>query len=128
MDKLDTIFEEQRKFEEKLGYNFDDMSLEERVAYIKEYVLHCEHELHEMLQELPYFKPWKQYDENIGFANASAEFADALHFFINVAIALGFSAESLAAAYKNKLSINHMRQTQQEYKPCVEVTDEATRS
>ena len=59
-DKLDNLFKMQRRMQERMGYNYDEMNTEQLVAYIKEYTLHTTHELHEMLAELPYFKPWKK--------------------------------------------------------------------
>ena len=125
MDKLDKIIDTQRELQEKMGYDFDKMSMEDRAAYIKTYTQHCDHELHEMLQEMPYFKEWKKYPGNTGelramFNDAGQEFVDALHFFINVALALGFTADTLYAFYMYKNDINHQRQADKEnYKPCV---------
>lgn len=131
MDKLDKIFTRQLKLQKALGYSFDTMTLEERAAYIREYTLHMEHEMHEMLQELPFFKSWKRYetdDMSMAFAydKAREEFVDALHFFLNVAMALGFTSDELAEGFINKNNTNKQRQLQPEYKKCVEAADEAT--
>lgn len=131
MDKLVALFIQQRKFQEELGYDFNHMSDAEIAAYIKEYTLHCEHELHEMIQELPFFKPWKEYrtltsaEKQEMFRRASEEYVDVLHFFLNIGIAIGFTGETLYEAYCDKHDINHERQEQDGYKKCVEGDDEA---
>lgn len=114
---LDQIFDLQEKLQNRLGYDFDEMSNEERVAYIKEYSLHVYREYGEMMQELPFFKPWSQASNNmtveeqwLAFARARAEYIDFLHFAINVALALGFTPELLFELYCNKNAENHTRQ------------------
>jgi dimeric dUTPase (all-alpha-NTP-PPase superfamily) len=125
VDKLEELFSTQQKLQERLGFNLDHMHLEDRTAYVKEYTLHTMHEMHEMLQELPFFKDWKRYPENpfkqVEMVKlAKKEWIDALHFFLNVSIALGFNADTLYAAYMEKNKINHERQLNaEEYKPCI---------
>lgn len=126
MDKLQELLKTQGDFQVALGYKVSDMTSEERTAYIKEYILHFEDEAHEMLRELPHFKPWKKYSTNEEEVNqrlaaARLEWIDALHFFLNVTIALGFSAEELFRMYCDKHNINHERQEDADnYKKCKE--------
>lgn len=120
MDKLDELFRKQEELQNKLGYDFSTMTDQQRSAYIIEYSQHLDHEMHEMLQELPFFKSWKKYPE-YDLEEAKQEFADALHFFLNVAMGLGFTADSLFFAFLGKNIINHVRQENTtEYKKCVE--------
>lgn len=128
-DKLEDMLATQKQFEHSLGYSIDDMSNQERAAYIKEYTLHCEHELHEMLQEIPYFKPWKKYTGRENLLLARKEFIDAWHFFMNIMLALGFDADVLFNMYQDKHVTNEDRQADKEhYKPCIEskVTNETS--
>ncbi len=124
-DILEAMLAEQAVLEVKMGYDFEEMSPAETTAYIKEYALHMEHEMHEMLQELPYFKPWKKYsyyahDTQFSFDCARTEWADVLHHFLNITIALGMDANMLLESYEKKNSINHLRQQDKDnYKPCV---------
>ena len=125
MDRLDEMFNKQEELQQALGYIFEYMNTEERVDYIKEYSLHLEHELHEMLQELPFFKSWKVYPEDEQttadkFRAAQQEWADVTHFFLNVSLALGFNAEYLMWLFLDKNAINHNRQQKADYKRCVE--------
>ena len=86
MDKLDMLFKKQYDLQvQGMHYDFDSMTTEQRAAYVKEYTLHCEHEMHEALQEIPFFKPWKRYDKDavseknqVMWAMARKEFVDAL--------------------------------------------------
>lgn len=131
MDNLTNMFRMQRTFQEELGYDFNHMSNEELVAYIKEYMLHCEHELHEVVQELPFFKPWKDYSQLAPhelremFRKAEDEYVDVLHFFMNIGIALGFTGQTLFERFCAKHEINYDRQLEEGYKKCVEGDDEA---
>lgn len=124
VDCLAAIMQAQKELEEKvMHYNYASMSEQDKGNYIRNSVVFCEDELHEMLHEVPFFKEWKRYFDDPAknketWARAREEYVDALHFFINIALALGFDAESLLAAYLHKNSINHKRQLNQvEYKP-----------
>jgi|WetSurMetagenome_2_1015567.scaffolds.fasta_scaffold894782_1 hypothetical protein len=125
-DMLVGLMTKQKQLQEDLGYNFANMTEEQRTAYIKEYVLHTDHEMHEMLQELPYFKSWKKYGTDREYlqgahAKARKEWVDVLHFFLNVTIALGFTPEELFQMYMNKHDENYERQQDtKNYKKCVE--------
>lgn len=123
-DKLDKLFNMQRALQETLGFDFATMSKKERSAYVKEYQQHCDHELHEMLQELPFYKPWKKYNPaeyERQMQLAREEFIDALHMFLNIAIALGFTPQMLYGMFISKNQINYERQEDTEhYKKCTE--------
>ena len=117
MGKLQVMLEKQAALQERVGYDFDSMTTEERVMFIKEMSIHMTQELHEMLYELPFFKPWKDYshielDEVADcMISARKEFIDMLHFFMNIAIALGYTHEDgLCADYLHKNKENHKRQ------------------
>ena len=115
-DLLCNLFSDQGKFEYFLGYRFADMSEKERGAYVLEHSIMVCDELHEMFHEMPFFKSWKKYSNNpadnaIMWQKSRLEFVDALHFFIAVAIALGFTPEELFMMYQSKLQENYKRQT-----------------
>jgi dimeric dUTPase (all-alpha-NTP-PPase superfamily) len=125
-DKLVGLMTKQRQLQEDLGYNFETMTKEERSAYIKEYAQHTDHEIHEMLQELPFFKSWKKYNTDpeamaLAYAKSRKEWVDVLHFFLNVTIALGFTPDELYHMYMDKHQENYSRQEDtSNYKKCVE--------
>lgn len=116
MDRLAEMLDTQAKFQYRLDNGFFAMSVKERVAFIKEHSLHLNQEINEMLYELPFFKPWKDYSgmsvEEIKGAlyKAKMECVDAWHFFMNIMLALGFSHEEFYNMYMAKNKENHRRQ------------------
>lgn len=115
--RLGEIFERQNDLQTVLGFDFFGMTDEQRVAYIKEYGLHADHEFHEMLAELPYFKPWSQKsnsmteeERRVAFNKAKKEFIDWFHFVLDVALALRISPQELYAEFVLKNDKNHNRQ------------------
>lgn len=114
-DMLEMAMDTQFEFQVHQGYNFSEMSEKERADYVKTMSLMLEDETHEMLREIPFFKPWKKYsdisaDNYMKWAAARKEFVDMFHFFMNVAIALGFTAKELYQMYQLKMSENYERQ------------------
>lgn len=71
-----------------------------------------------MLYELPFFKPWKNYDAmdeiEIGSAmnKAKEEFVDQWHFMLNIALLLDLSADEITDRYIAKNQENYARQTE----------------
>lgn len=126
VDTLHAMINKQVTLQNALGYTFSCMTPKQRAEYIFEYERHMTHEVHEMLQELPYFKAWKKYSTSdeanaVAFAKARAEWIDVLHFFLNISIALGFTADEMFAMYCNKNGINYDRQKDTtNYKKCME--------
>ena len=114
--KLEHMLDIQQAFQERLGADFKTMTVRDRVAFIKEHSIHLNQEINEMLYELPYFKPWKDYsdvteeDELTAIAKARMECIDAWHFFMNIMLALGFSPEGFYEMYEAKNKENHRRQ------------------
>lgn len=123
---LDAMLKLQAILETRMGYNFIAMALPELVAYIKEYTLQCTDELHEMLRELPYFKPWKKYapDQEAvhkALEAARSEYIDVLHHVLNLALALDLSANDIFERFVAKNAVNHIRQEDTEsYKKCID--------
>lgn len=116
-DLLEVMVKKQAEFQTRLyGAEFLDWDAKQRVEYIKEHSIHLTQELHEMLYELPFFKPWKDYtgmDEEaicLGFAKARLEFVDMWHFMMNIMIQLGFTVEELSYMYHQKHKENNQRQ------------------
>lgn len=113
-DMLEEIMEKQRAAQEFRGFKFP-MAGPEKAAYIKTQTLHCIDELCEMLHEIKGYKEWKVYDYDNILTNvtsnikAKEELVDALHFFLNIAIALGISPADLYRGYMDKSKINYTR-------------------
>jgi dimeric dUTPase (all-alpha-NTP-PPase superfamily) len=116
MDNLQHMLNMQQFFQERLGADFTTMTTEESTAFIKEHSIHLNQEINEMLYELPFFKPWKDYsamsEEEIVEAinKARVECVDAWHFFMNIMLGLGLDADEFYRLYLAKNSENHRRQ------------------
>lgn len=116
MDKLQEMLMLQNALQQRLGYNFAGMSYEERVELIKEFSIHANQEMNEMLYELPFFKPWKDYSgmtlEEIeaAFDKARKEFIDFWHFILNIALLLNMFSDDIYKEYVAKNAENHRRQ------------------
>ena len=114
---MEKMLEMQKELQGYLGFDFEEMSIEERVAFIKEHSIHLNQEINEALYELPYFKPWKDYskitdDEVVkGLVAYKEELVDAFHFFMNMMLAIDFTADEFEAMYmsKNKENIERQR-------------------
>lgn len=115
IDFLALMMKMQHDFEAQLGYKIQAMTEPQRAEYIKEQSLMVEHELHEMLQEVPFFKPWKKYSDveanYSAWERARHEYVDVLHFFLAVGLALGFTPIRLYMMYLDKMNVNLQRQT-----------------
>lgn len=116
-DMLRKMMEMQRTLQEvAYGYDFSNLSPQERSAYIKEMSIHVNQEMNELLYELPFFKPWKDYGNMTepeieeAFDKAKKEFIDFIHFSLNVAIGLDINADEIFTSYYNKNIENYRRQ------------------
>ena len=88
---------------------------EERTQYVMNNMLYTEAEGHEFLREIEGFKSWKHYDwsaeeKEEHYKAALEEFVDMLHFVLNIALAMGFSADAIYESYVSKNIVNHRRQ------------------
>lgn len=116
---LELMMKMQKTLQENAyGYDFSSLAPAERTALIKEMTIHDTQETHEMLYELPFFKPWKDYtgmtDVEIGSAmnKAKEEFIDKFHFMMNIALLLEMSSEEIVDRYMKKNQENYERQTE----------------
>lgn len=106
-----SIWIRQLQAQRERGYDFKAMSRKERVEYIKKHVLYMIVELGEFLNELPDFKEWKVYPKDAKLLSDAAEeeFADVVHFFLNICIAAGIDDILLCALYMMKHDKNMER-------------------
>lgn len=118
IDKLESIMKIQKQLQEKtMGYKFDTMTPQDRAKYIKDMMFWTNDELSELTHELPYAKDWSkkydkpEYNHKKQWRLVKEEYIDALHFFINVAIAIGFTPEEIYTMYleKNKENIDRQK-------------------
>lgn len=113
---LKTIMNKQKELQERLGYNFSEMTAEERAEFMRNHRGYLEDEVAEALYEMPNYKLWKDYSNmspearNVAWQKVRMELVDALHFFINLTLCAGFTAEELFSMYMMKNAENHRRQ------------------
>lgn len=113
---LKTIMNTQKALQERLGYNFETMTDEQRAAFMRDHRGYLEDEVAEALYEMPFYKAWKNYSGMPDEAKQEAwqkvrmELVDSLHFFVNLLLAAGFTADELYKMYMAKNKENHRRQ------------------
>jgi len=118
-DKLDLIFEMQRKLKEKydkiekekgffvpeLPINIDDCLTQE---YLKSQAYRIVSELVEATECLKN-KAWKQTETFCDVDHFMEEVSDSFHFFIELCIVLGITSENLFQLYFKKMKVNEWR-------------------
>lgn len=111
LDALSQIFDRQARLQaESMGVDFESMPIEDRIQYIKDMVLACTDELHEALAEVGW-KPWAR-DKYIDDEAYKKELIDALHFWVNLCLAVGMTADEVSARYFLKAERNAQRQAE----------------
>jgi len=107
MDKLDTIFHYQNKFDSELieRRHLEHIGMDE---WIQRETLAMLSELAELLDEVN-FKWWKNPKE-INMENLKGELVDILHFFVSMCIKTGMTGEELYQRYLDKNKENFDRQ------------------
>lgn len=110
-DYLQEMLDQQERSQYDRGYNFDEMTVHERVDYIKLMTLYMQTEMCEFLQELPFFKEWKVYKEatEVLTPEGREELMDVIHFMLNILLACGMTSESIFEGYMRKQKINQER-------------------
>lgn len=116
MNELEYMFKMQKAFQDRVDQRYKSTDLKERAAFLRDHFVFCNQEMQEMLYEIPFFKHWKDYskmtDEEIeeAYDKAKEEIIDAWHFFINIMLGLGMTAEELFTRYLDKHKENIRRQ------------------
>lgn len=116
MNELEYMFKMQKAFQDRVDQRYKSTDLKERAAFLRDHFVFCNQEMQEMLYEIPFFKHWKDYskmtDEEIeeAYDKAKEEIIDAWHFFINIMLGLGMTAEELFTRYLAKHKENIRRQ------------------
>lgn len=118
-DSFRKIYEIQAVLQERVGRlaRARVMNRRDKALMIKEEMFDVNKELGEMLEHLP-FKYWKKYPitevedwrDDKQREDCLEEYVDALHFFTNIGLILGFSPEEVVDKYFYKNKINHKRQ------------------
>lgn len=107
MDKLEKIFEYQKKFDDEIiaKRNLQDITMEE---WIQKETLAMLSELAELLDEVN-FKWWKN-EKQVDVDLVRGELVDILHFFVSMCHKTGMDADMLYGRYMEKNKENFNRQ------------------
>lgn len=112
MASLLALLRAQEQLQHHYGYKFEEMTVEERITFIKEQAIALTDEVHEALGEIKW-KSWTAGDPYINETSYLNELTDALHFLMNMMLATGHGADALssmmATRYFEKNSRNHKR-------------------
>ena len=107
-DKMDQMFEMQKKLNERIGVFTDRMDEAEQTKWILNYGRALSQELAELTDSVPW-KWWAKY-QKFDKQNAQVEIVDIFHFLISLAQTLGMSAEDVFKKYMKKNQVNFQRQ------------------
>lgn len=110
MDKLEEIFQLQKKLNERIGVKLDDLDEAAKTEWLLNYVRAMQQELAELVDSVPW-KWWAKY-QTFDEQNAKVEIIDLFHFLISAAQVMGLSAEDVYASYVKKNQVNLERQQQ----------------
>lgn len=116
MDKLEQIMQKQLELQKRLGTDFSNMTPEERADFMRNHRGYLADELAEALYEMPLYKLWKDYSkmsneaEAIQWQKVRMELVDCLHFFVNLLLCAGMTADEVYEMYMAKNKENHRRQ------------------
>lgn len=116
MDKLEQIMKKQAELQKRLGTDFSNMTLEERADFMRNHRGYLADEVAEALYEMPYYKLWKNYDKmneediTAAWQKVHMELIDSLHFFVNLLLCAGMTADEVHDMYMMKNKENHRRQ------------------
>lgn len=97
-----------KKFNDK--FIPDDLTLEQKTKWSKQFILCMQAELIELLDQMPW-KHWKQYDDNCVDEDAlKYEISDLFIFLIGIAVIWGMDGKEIIEYITNKMNINFERQ------------------
>jgi DNA-directed RNA polymerase subunit M/transcription elongation factor TFIIS len=103
------VFERQHRLQvESYHVRPEELDPEARAEFIRWNVLALEDELHEALGEVGW-KPWAT-SRHLNREAYKKELVDALHFFTNLCLAAGITADELVNDYFKKAEVNAQRQ------------------
>lgn len=113
---LQMILDKQRGFQSKFGYNGEETDIKTVSSLIHTHGNFVIEEVVEMLREVPFHKPWKDYSdwdaEKMAnqFQLTCEEWTDVFIFLMNIAVFLGLDESQIKNLYLEKLGVNKKRQ------------------
>lgn len=113
---LQLMLNKQAEFQKKFGYEEGDTDIKKMSDLIHTHGMFAIEEVFEMLRELPFHKPWRDYsqltDDEIKqqLKLAKEEWTDVLIFVINMGLFLGLDEDEILELYLEKNGLNKKRQ------------------
>jgi len=107
-DKLEEIFELQRKFNRSIGIDTDNMCDARQQQWLLNYCRALSQEVAELV-DCCQWKWWAR-GQKFDKENAKVEAIDLLHFVVSAAQVLGMTADDLYDVYLKKNQVNFERQ------------------
>lgn len=105
MDRLRQMISVQREFQTSLGYDFPQMTVRERITFIKEMYIAALSELSEALDETSW-KPWTKGEPRLNSDALTSELSDCWQFTTNMWFAAFPNATPEELAEKMWLTLN----------------------
>lgn len=109
VDRLAQMMDMQRTLQRRYydGRDPDSFSMDDLCAYVQIMTHSAQHELGEAMDEVGW-KPWAA-SRHMNREQFRAELIDVWHFFMNLMLAGGMSADDLYRGYMEKNAVNHER-------------------
>jgi dimeric dUTPase (all-alpha-NTP-PPase superfamily) len=107
-DKMDEMFDMQKKLNKRIGVDTDSMTAEEKQKWVLNYCRAMGQEIAELVDSVPW-KWWAKY-QNFDEQNIKVEIIDIFHFLISAAQVMGLTAEDVHRIYMQKNKVNFDRQ------------------
>ncbi len=107
-DKLQALFDMQKKLNKRIGVDTDNMDDKEKQKWILNYCRAMSQEISELVDSVPW-KWWAKY-QNFDEQNIKVEIIDIFHFLISAAQVMGLTAEDVHRIYMQKNKVNFDRQ------------------
>lgn len=100
----------QGELQHLLGHDLATLSPRDRATYIKEHVFAASHELHELIDTVPW-KSWATYPPDTLPLRAEyvKEWTDVFTFLLNLALAMGMTDLEIGEAFLAKNRVNRER-------------------
>jgi len=99
-----------KRYQKSLGYDYDHMSLTDRMDMVIRHACALNVEVGELLREVPW-KPWRSIldQKNSSAETISKEFVDCLLFLINISFCVGINTSDILAAFEQVMQSNYER-------------------
>jgi len=108
IDKLEELFRLQKKLNQRIGVDTENMTDAERQQWLLHYCRAMSQEVAELTDCVPW-KWWARY-QTFDRQNARVEVVDLFHFLISAAQVLQLGADDIFEAYTKKHQVNLDRQ------------------